>query len=58
MVAETAKKYGKFAGTTGNPDNIGEYAAMGYQFVNVASDVTVLARAYLQAVKKSKEAVK
>lgn len=57
LVAETAHKYGKFAGTTGSPDNIAEYAAMGYDFVNVESDVIALAKAYITALEKSRKAL-
>lgn len=57
-IAETARKYGKFAGTTGNPDNIAEYAAMGYQFVNIESDVTALSKVYFTVLEKSRKALK
>ena len=56
-VRETAKKYGKFAGTTGGPGNIAEYAAMGYDFVNVAADVIALANVYNDALSRSREAL-
>lgn len=38
-IAATARKHGKFAGTVGGIGNIAELAEMGYQFVNVGSDV-------------------
>lgn len=57
LIAKTARKYGKFAGTTGSADNIAEYAAMGYNFVNVKSDVRALAEVYISALKKSREAL-
>ena len=38
-IAETARKYGKFAGTICGTANFHEYKAMGYQFLNVAADV-------------------
>lgn len=57
LIAETAKKYGKFAGTTGGPGNIAEYAAMGYDFVNVAADVIALANVYNDAISRSREAL-
>lgn len=57
LVAETAKKYGKFAGTTGGPENIAEYAAMGYDFVNVTADVVALWSTYNDVLSKSKEAL-
>ena len=58
LIAETARKHGKFAGTTGNSTNIAEYAAMGYQFINVTSDVNVLAEKYTEVFKKSKKALR
>ncbi|HBF14597.1 MAG TPA: aldolase [Clostridiales bacterium] len=38
-IAATARKHGKFAGTVGGIESIGALAEMGYQFVNVGSDV-------------------
>jgi 4-hydroxy-2-oxoheptanedioate aldolase len=38
-VAEAARKYGKFAGTTGSLHDIGEFKAMGYQFLSIGADV-------------------
>ncbi len=57
LVAETARKHGKFAGTVGSFSNIAEYAAMGYQYVNVVSDVTALADVYKSVLKKSQDAL-
>ncbi len=54
LVAETARKYGKFAGTTGSAENIGELYAMGYQFVNITADVVALANNYQSMLKKAK----
>lgn len=54
LVAETARKYGKFAGTTGSADNIGELYDMGYQFVNITADVVALANNYQSMLKKAK----
>ena len=42
LVAETARKHGKFAGTVGSPDNFDELVAMGYTFINVGADVLAL----------------
>ena len=39
LVAETARKHGKFAGTVGSPSNYEELAALGYQYINLGSDV-------------------
>ena len=57
LIAETARKHGKFAGTTGSFDNIAEYAAMGYNFINVGADVVVLSTGYLDMLNKSKQAL-
>ena len=54
LVAKTARKYGKFAGTVGSSENIAEYAAMGYQFVNVISDVTTLSQVFIDTLNKSR----
>lgn len=55
LVAKTAKKYGKFAGTTGNAGNIAEYRKLGYDFVNVTADVVILGPEYQRILKESKE---
>ena len=39
QVAKVATKHGKFAGTTGNIDNINELIGLGYQFINIGADV-------------------
>ncbi len=39
LVVETAKKHGKFAGTTADLTTIREYMDMGYQFLNTGADV-------------------
>lgn len=39
MVAEVAKKHGKFAATVGSPQNAKELMAMGYQFISMGADV-------------------
>jgi len=38
-VAETARAHGKVAGTIGSPETLDDLAAMGYQFINLGSDV-------------------
>lgn len=45
-VAEVARRHGKFAGTVSTPAGVNERIAMGYQFLNVGSDVTSLAAAF------------
>ena len=47
QVAKIARKYGKFAGTTGSIDNYKNLIEMGYNFVNLGSDVVGLT-AYCQ----------
>ena len=54
LLAETARKHGKFAGTVGGVDNFKELAEMGYQFINLGADVVALYEYYrkqLDAVK-------
>lgn len=41
-VADVAKKYGKFAGTVGSPDNLNELISLGYHFISVGADVVGL----------------
>ncbi|MGV8090495.1 MAG: HpcH/HpaI aldolase/citrate lyase family protein [Mangrovibacterium sp.] len=38
-VAKAARKYGKFAATTGSVRNAGELISMGYQFISIGADV-------------------
>lgn len=38
-VAEVARKYGKFAATTGSIQNVNELVDMGYQFISIGADV-------------------
>ncbi len=42
IVAEVARKHGKFAGTVGSPDNYNELVDMGYNFINLGADVVAL----------------
>lgn len=56
LIATTARKYGKFAGTTGGVENVKELNNMGYQFVNLGADViglTEYCREILEAYQKS-----
>ena len=60
LVAATARKHGKWAGTVGSPANQDELIAMGYQFINLGSDVRALT-SYFQSITAScsdKEAAK
>ena len=58
LIAKTAKKYNKFAGTTGSADNIGELYEMGYQFVNITADVVALANNYQTLLKAANNNLK
>ena len=42
LIAKTARKHGKFAGTVGSMQNQDELIAIGYQFINLGSDVRAL----------------
>jgi len=57
LIATVARKHGKFAGTTGNCKNIAEYAAMGYNFVNVDADVLALAQGFRLSIEASRKAM-
>lgn len=41
-VVESARRHGKFAGTVGSSDTLAELIALGYQFINLGSDVRSL----------------
>lgn len=51
LIAKTARKYGKFAGTVGGPGNLQSLIDMGYQFVSVGADVVALFTYYQDLVK-------
>jgi 4-hydroxy-2-oxoheptanedioate aldolase len=42
LIAETARRHGKFAGTVASIDSLAATVAMGYQFVSVGADVVAL----------------
>ena len=42
LVAQAAKKHGKFAATSGGINSLDEFLQLGYQFVNVGADVVGL----------------
>ena len=46
LVAKTARKYGKFAGTVGGPGNFDQLVEMGYTFISVGADVVALWKYY------------
>ena len=49
-VAECARRHGKFAGTVGGKGNQDELIDMGYQFINLGSDVRALANYFTDIV--------
>lgn len=51
-VAECARRYGKYAGTTGSVDNFYTLQAEGYNLINIMSDVRTLGIEYTEALKK------
>lgn len=56
-VAETARKYGKFAGTVGNPGNVRSLYDMGYRYVNLGADVVILGRNFNQILDNCRNAM-
>lgn len=50
-VAEAARKYGKFAGTVADPEEVPGLVEMGYQFLNLGADVGAL-NSYFQSTAK------
>jgi 4-hydroxy-2-oxoheptanedioate aldolase len=49
-IAETARRHGKFAGTVASIGSLAATAALGYQFINVGSDVVALAETFRRVV--------
>lgn len=56
-VAETARKYGKYAGTVGNPGNVKDLYDMGYRYVNLGADVAILGRNFREILEKYQTAM-
>lgn len=54
LVAKTARKYGKMAGTVGGVGNYKELEDLGYNFINVGADVIALGNYYKDIVSKLK----
>lgn len=52
LIAKTARKYGKFAGTVGGPGNFDDLVAMGYTFISTGADVVGLFTYYQDLVGK------
>ena len=42
LIAKVAHKYGKFAGTVGSLNNLGQLIGMGYDFISIGADVVGL----------------
>ena len=57
-VVETAKKFGKYAGTVITEDNLDELVKLGYQFINIGSDVRALSQYYKQRLNSFKKAIR
>ncbi|MFA6570922.1 MAG: aldolase/citrate lyase family protein [Bacteroidota bacterium] len=51
-VAEVARKYGKFAATTGSLENVDKLIDMGYQFISIGADVIGLS-SYCKGIVKN-----
>lgn len=51
LVAEAARKHGKFAATSGSIDSLKDFLSMGYQFVNVGADVVGM-KNYCQSIQQ------
>lgn len=52
LVAKTARKHGKFAGTVGGPGNFDSLVKMGYTFISTGADVVALWQYYKDLVGK------
>ena len=50
LIAATARKYGKFAGTVGGTGNFDALVEMGYTFISVGADVVALSKYYKDIV--------
>ncbi len=57
QIAQTAARYGKFAGTVTSLDTLSETIALGYQFINFAVDVLALADYFGRAMAAFKNVV-
>lgn len=49
-IADTVRRNGKYCGTTGTAENFEEYKALGYNLINIISDVTTLGAGYKSAL--------
>lgn len=57
LIAKTARKHGKFAGTVGGPGNFDALVEMGYTFINVGADVEALCAYYKGMAQKVSDRV-
>ncbi len=55
LVAKTARKHGKFAGTVGSKDNFDELVSMGYQFISLGADIIALINYFSDITKSCSE---
>ena len=55
LVAKTARKYGKFAGTVGSPANFDALVEMGYTFISVGADVVALTQYFTELAEKVRD---
>ena len=51
LIAETARRHGKFAGTVASCETLAATVALGYQFVNVGADVLALGDMFRRVAK-------
>jgi 4-hydroxy-2-oxoheptanedioate aldolase len=51
QIAETARRYGKFAGTVASCETLAATVALGYRFVSVGADVLALSELFQRVVK-------
>lgn len=54
LVAETARKHGKLAGTTGSPQTFTEYSRMGYRLINIGADIFGMSKYGMDLLKAMK----
>jgi 4-hydroxy-2-oxoheptanedioate aldolase len=54
LIAKTARKYGKMAGTVGGAGNCRELESLGYNFINLGADVIGLSSYYGDIISRVK----
>jgi len=54
-IVEVAAAHGKFAGTVGGVEAVGELLGMGYQFINIGADVISLATHWAELISQFRE---